>query len=264
MPINMVAAVLKPYKYAAIIFALYFLYLTCHALYKRRAGSELMLFAISAMLCSIFKEVFIGGPQSWIPIASLNFVICFSIIIFQMMLQMIKRTETLEMKAILDHLTGLWNRSYLLDPKYWESLRQSHTKKHLLFLDLDLFKNINDTYGHKIGDHILIETGRRLKEVLKDTDLICRYGGDEFLAVIKGEEIRGIEHIAENIIHAINRPFAINGKDYHIGISIGITEIDETLSDIESIIKSSDDAMYKAKKNGGNRYYINRNCEITS
>lgn len=253
-PIKIYSSFIEPYKYTSIIFALYFAYLICIEIKKKQVGSILILFAVLGLLSAIYQETFIRGPVSWLPFASLNFVICFLLITFQRFLNIVKENDILETKVILDPLTKLYNRNFLmkLDKNYF----QVHRNTFLVFLDLDNFKQINDTYGHVIGDFILQETSRRLKIVFNPTDIICRFGGDEFVIIATTNEPQDIIEIAKSIIESIELPFEKDFTKYHVGVSVGITKSNDKQNSIQTLIKSSDEAMYIAKNKGGNQYFI--------
>ena len=254
IPNNLYSALMEPYKWAAFIFAVYFAYMIYKSTMIWKNGHGILMIAIAVMFISILKEIFIGGLVSWVPYASLIFVLCFSLIIAKRFLELIRTKELLETKIIRDSLTGLYNRNYLEDLNMRSSELDQNQKKYIMFLDLDDFKNINDTYGHEIGDFILQETGQRLGQILRSNDTICRYGGDEFVIIVTAENDSEIRNIAERIIQEIQYPFEREGNRYHIGISIGISSKFECIENIEAHIKFSDEAMYQAKKNGKNQY----------
>jgi diguanylate cyclase (GGDEF)-like protein len=248
------SAIMKPYKYGAIIFSFYIIYLIFKSIRNGQSGAKLILFGAFCMIVSLIQETFIGGPVSWVPFASLNFVICFLIITFKQFLEVIRRNDVLEMEVVLDPLTGLYNRSYLakLNTDYLENKQNENI--YVIFLDLDRFKHINDTFGHKIGDLILKKTARRLKNIIGNKGTICRYGGDEIIIIINNISKDEIIKIAKRIITSITKPIEMDNSSYEIGVSIGIAESEFNTRNIKTVIRRSDEAMYKAKKNGGNQY----------
>jgi diguanylate cyclase (GGDEF)-like protein len=119
----------------------------------------------------------------------------------------------------------------------------------VLFLDLDHFKEINDTLGHDIGDVLLKESANRLLACVRETDTVARMGGDEFtviLAEIKAPE--HAQHVAQSILNAMLEPFDLNGKRCNVGCSIGIARYPEHGMDSETLLKNADTAMYHAKR----------------
>ena len=161
--------------------------------------------------------------------------------------------------AKFDQLTGLPNRAM-----YWGFLEKiTANAKRLgdnlcvMFLDIDHFKNVNDTFGHDAGDLLLIQTSERLKGVLRNADLIARLGGDEFaVALLQMSSINDAFNIAQKIIDAFSKPFIIFGKECYIGVSIGISNFPEHGSDAITLTKAADTAMYHAKKIGRNNFVL--------
>ncbi len=173
-----------------------------------------------------------------------------------------EKERAITFQAEHDPLTNLINRRHFF--RIFESVlkKADHDRlyKGLLFIDLDRFKPINDTMGHNIGDQLLQLVAQRLQSSLRKSDLISRFGGDEFLALIATETTdfedakRRISMIAEKILRTIKAPYQIEKKSLTIGASIGITLFNSSERDINRLILDADSAMYKAKKEGGNRY----------
>ncbi len=168
----------------------------------------------------------------------------------------IQTLEAVRHRANYDTLTDLPNRSLLLE-KLKESLK--HLKRHpshlaLMFLDLDNFKETNDTYGHDIGDKLLIELSRRLKKHLRAEDILARIGGDEFILVMNAlpRDIKAAKAaaktVAEKIIQNIAVPLHINDTTISTGISIGIALTSDHHTRLESLLRNADIAMYRAKR----------------
>ena len=156
-------------------------------------------------------------------------------------------------RAHHDSLTGLPNRS-----AYEEQLQRAHAEAELtgrplavMFLDLDRFKAVNDSFGHDCGDRLLIEVGRRLQDCLRKTDLVARFGGDEFAILARGyKSARDIDRLARRIIDTIARPITIDERQAEIGVSIGITSFPQDRSPTEDLITNADLALYRAKQSG--------------
>jgi diguanylate cyclase (GGDEF)-like protein len=155
-----------------------------------------------------------------------------------------------------DQLTGLANRA-LVHRRLEEALEQAHTiGRHaaLLYLDLDDFKNVNDSYTHRVGDAFLIEVAQRFRSCLRDSDTLGRIGGDEFIAVLADPGDAEIPHsIAERLVHAMDQPFAIEGHTIRRTVSIGLAFYPSSGSSAAEIMQFADHAMYAAKRAGGNR-----------
>jgi len=168
--------------------------------------------------------------------------------------------KRMEYHAHHDGLTGLPNRT-LLNDRITKSLahaRREQSIMGLLFLDLDRFKIINDSLGHAVGDQLLRVISRRLKNCLREEDTVARLGGDEFMVLlpnISGSSDAG--RIGNKIIESLVRPISCNGHELHITTSIGISMFPYDGADAETLLKSADISMYRAKELGRNKlvYY---------
>ncbi len=176
------------------------------------------------------------------------------LVIVSDMAQLSERHSHLEHMAHHDVLTGLPNRMLLLsrlDTALARSRRMNHTGA-VLFLDLDLFKGINDAFGHPAGDEVLREVGRRLARRLRESDVAARYGGDEFVLLL--EELKAVEdagEVAGKLIELLQRPIILpDGSCCQIGVSIGIASFRGDAINAEQLIKRADEAMFDAKRHG--------------
>ncbi|WMB72628.1 EAL domain-containing protein [Shewanella oncorhynchi] len=171
-----------------------------------------------------------------------------------------KRTEAdLRRLANYDVLTGLPNRS-LFSSRLLQSIQaaqQTGEKLALLFLDLDRFKHVNDSYGHSMGDALLVEASSRLQSCISSEHLLCRFGGDEFVILLRNaNSIDDINHVAERLLEQIVAPFKLYGREFYISTSIGISIWPDDAVQPEAFIKNADLAMYHAKEEGrGNFQY---------
>ncbi|MBA2710755.1 MAG: GGDEF domain-containing protein [Tatlockia sp.] len=159
--------------------------------------------------------------------------------------------------AQYDTLTKLPNRSYF--QTYIESLIASvDLKTHfitLFFMDIDGLKKINDRYGHDAGDSLLLEAGKRLQSCFRENDFLSRLGGDEFTAVISHlKNDRVPQTISLRILEEFNKPFDISFEPINTSISIGLATYPLTTLNVDELIILADQAMYKAKKAGGNQF----------
>ena len=169
-----------------------------------------------------------------------------------------------QMRHLAEHdfLTGLPNRVLLLDRLQQAiAVAERHRARlALLFLDLDRFKNINDSFGHHIGDKLLQTVAERLKKCVRSIDTVSRLGGDEFVIMLvdtgSGEPIA---HVADKILQAIGTPYSIEGCEFAITTCIGISTYPADGTDMDVLIKNADTAMYHAKGKGSNRYQFFNN-----
>ncbi len=169
-----------------------------------------------------------------------------------------KRSEALIwMQANYDPLTGLPNRR-LLGDRLAEMLKRTQRTRDcvaVLFIDLDRFKEVNDTLGHDAGDRLLVEAARRIVACVRDSDTVARQGGDEFTVLLPGLSERApIERIAEDIIDALCQPFQLGTDIAYVSASIGITLCPQDAETPADILRNADQAMYAAKAEGRNRF----------
>lgn len=157
-------------------------------------------------------------------------------------------------QALQDPLTGLANRQLLVD-RLGHAIDLSHRRATappvVMFLDLDRFKLVNDTLGHRAGDRLLVEVAQRLTNVLRSTDTLARFGGDEFVVLCEdasGAEAIGV--VSDRIRAAFDEPFDLGGDPLTIGVSVGIARVDDAGKDAETVLGEADAAMYLAKTQG--------------
>lgn len=161
--------------------------------------------------------------------------------------------------ANYDDLTGILNRRHFQDYLELALARARRAGRHevLMFLDLDNFKQINDTYGHEIGNEVLKEAAERIKRTLRTSDFIARYGGDEFIILLdgsNGDMKYASGGVATKLLYAFAQPFHCRGHFIEFTASIGIACYPESGNDFASLIKSADSAMYEAKRAGGHQF----------
>ncbi len=168
----------------------------------------------------------------------------------------IKRSETLYQKAHFDDLTGLINR-HAFEDKLREQISRSWRGEQgaLLFIDLDGFKKVNDTEGHKAGDRLLIEISERLQTSLRDVDTIARLGGDEFAVIVPGcESEKSVSHLCERLIASMIKPIIVDRMEHTVGASIGVAIFPDDGQTVEELVMKADSAMYRAKETGRARF----------
>ncbi|MCG6889317.1 MAG: EAL domain-containing protein [Gammaproteobacteria bacterium] len=168
-----------------------------------------------------------------------------------------KAEKLITFQAYHDLLTKLPNRAMLLDRldlAIKQSVR-SHETLIVMFLDLDRFKLINDSFGHVVGDQLLVEVAARLKQEIRTGDTLARLGGDEFMLLLPQPTTRvQAESVAQKLIQSLQQPFFLRKKEVYINVSIGISVFPDDSSDINTLIKNADMAMYDVKSSGKNGY----------
>jgi diguanylate cyclase (GGDEF)-like protein len=156
---------------------------------------------------------------------------------------------------LFDRLTGLPNR-VLLDDRMNLALahaQRTGTPFALMFIDLDTFKPINDTYGHAAGDELLLAVGKRLQKGVRSTDTVARTGGDEFVIVVDAmTSIDDASATSERVLAQMARAFVISGHELNVSCSIGVSVYPRDGEDLETLMRNADTAMYEAKRTGRN------------
>ncbi|WP_296445723.1 GGDEF domain-containing response regulator [Rhodoferax sp. UBA5149] len=175
------------------------------------------------------------------------------------------QNRTLESLALHDPLTGLPNRRLLMDRL---SLAIAHARRNkctvaVMFLDLDGFKQINDTLGHDVGDTLLRMVADRLVATVRQEDTVARLGGDEF--VIALWELSDVDHVAKlvsKVIQAVSQPYSIQGSDVQMTASVGVSIYPAHGDEVDTLMKNADLALYEAKHSGKNDYRISAYAEL--
>lgn len=171
-----------------------------------------------------------------------------------------KAQEQIKYMAFYDALTQLPNRHFLKDHlnNALSGSNLSSNKLCIMFIDLDNFKYINDTFGHDYGDAVLKLAAKRLQKCVSENDFVCRYGGDEFIVVLADVEEKAAKETAQNIINEFARPFNVYNQELFSSPSIGLSFYPSHGNSVEDLIKNADAAMYLAKSAGRNNYKIFR------
>jgi diguanylate cyclase (GGDEF)-like protein/PAS domain S-box-containing protein len=167
--------------------------------------------------------------------------------------------EQIRHLALHDTLTQLPNRVNLLGriAQALAAARRDNTAVAMLFIDMDRFKNINDTLGHHIGDGLLVQVGQRLRTLVRDSDIVARLGGDEFVVVLTDchrPGSRAATKLAHNILATLGLPYQVDGHALHSTPSVGISLFPGDGDDADTLMRNADTAMYQAKANGRNGY----------
>lgn len=168
----------------------------------------------------------------------------------------IKRTEArAQFLALHDSLTGLPNRSHVMQrfTDAVEQIRAAGQQAALMFIDLDHFKDVNDTLGHAAGDALLVEVARRLRGAVRGADLVARLGGDEFLILMVSADIRSeVDRVRVRLMQAVAEPVMIHGHEVRVTPSLGVSLFPGDGDNIETLLRNADLAMYTAKERGRN------------
>jgi len=160
--------------------------------------------------------------------------------------------------AYHDALTGVPNRAHfeIIAKQKIKEMKRQHKMFAILILDLDLFKNVNDSFGHHAGDHLLKKVAERIQSGLRESDMFARLGGDEFIILLNDiNSAHDCERVAEKVIQQITQPYNIFGHEVKISASIGIAVFPKNGRNLSELLRKADIAMYEAKKSGkGQRF----------
>ena len=170
-----------------------------------------------------------------------------------------KNEEQIRQLAYYDALTGVPNRR-LLEDRLEHAIRHAHRKDMLLavmFIDLDQFKEVNDTLGHAVGDELLLQFTTRVRDYLREDDTLARLGGDEFIVLLPElDKLSDVTQVAERLIELNRKPYVINNESIQIGSSIGISLYPEDGTTVQELLNGADIAMYRSKRDGRNQYHL--------
>jgi len=173
---------------------------------------------------------------------------------------LINYQQELQHQARYDALTGLPNRA-ALDERLNDAIlraQDSGDEVSVLFLDLDRFKEVNDSLGHRVGDALLAEMAKRLSRIVRSTDLVARYGGDEFMIIAERSSSSQLVAMVERLIASMNEPLRVAQRELYVEVSVGISIFPQDGTDADTLVRNADAAMYLAKENGRNGYQYYR------
>lgn len=217
---------------------------------------QIVELALGSVLIQRDGEV-LAIEDSAAPIRDRNGKTAGAVIVFHDARQSGEAIQKMSYHAQHDFLTGLPNRMLLLERLTHEMAmsRRRHKKIALLFLDLDKFKQINDTHGHTIGDHLLQHVSKEISQCVRNTDTVSRHSGDEFVVLLTEiEDMKDVTQVAEKILSRFAGPHNIDGHELQITLSIGIAVYPESGTDADALMRHADRAMYASKTNGRNSY----------
>jgi diguanylate cyclase (GGDEF)-like protein len=167
--------------------------------------------------------------------------------------------ERIQYLAHFDAMTGLPNRTRLQEHAHMALAlaRRQHSTLALLMLDLDHFKDINDSLGHSVGDQLLCELSQRLRSAMREQDMVARLGGDEFIFVLQGLNEEEVASVAQKLLDLSIQPFRIGLHDLKVTASLGVATYPADGDDIETLLQRADAAMYQVKRTGrhGSRFF---------
>jgi len=168
-----------------------------------------------------------------------------------------QKTRELKVMAHQDHLTGLSNRRFLTDQleRILRDCERSHRNAVLLYLDLDDFKRINDSFGHSVGDQFLLSIAQRIHNAVRQGDIVARLGGDEFGILLQNtQSVSDIAKVADKLLEQVRQPIHSNNREFTLSASVGITLLPQDGNDVTTLLRNADLAMYASKRHGKGHY----------
>jgi len=239
---------LEIFKYMVILFGIYLVYVFIVGIYRKKPGAIPNTIGYAFLIMGAVLELFIVKVPVIVGVATFVTVAIFTAVQIVTYSTYKQQKESLESEMVIDKLTSVYNRMYL--EQFIENMSLEKIKDHywyVVFIDVDNFKEINDTYGHQIGDSVLVRVADVLRQSIRDTDKVFRYGGDEFVIFVALPKA-ALPIILENRIHeALKDPVEILGHQIKINLSIGITRYDIGKETIHQAISRSDRRMYSDK-----------------
>ena len=197
--------------------------------------------------------------QDWYFIAAASGAVVTAIFVFVSRIERRRYLQQFERMAFHDPLTDLPNRLLYMDRAAvaFAHAKRDGTNVAVVFLDLDRFKVINDSFGHNVGDEVLRTVARRLREQIREVDTVARIGGDEFTLIMPGvHKVDDVVKIASKLLDVFHLPLYIGGHDVHVTASIGISMFPDDGVDAESLLRNADAAMYRSKQRGGDNFQM--------
>lgn len=236
-------------RYVIVIGGFFFFIQIGIGLKKLLPSALMMLLAGLAMISSIISEFFFDGNQFYFIAASLAMIGLMSILVVDEFVQAQEVRKSLESQVARDPMTGVFNR-YTLDKIITQGYRFEYPNRqlYLIFIDINGFKSLNDTYGHVIGDKVLIEVAHRIGDTLGKEGKVFRYGGDEFLITFEANSEEQVTRQVEHLHQVIGVAIHIERLIINISASIGFTSYRPSIEDFQEALKRSDEWMYVNKR----------------
>lgn len=242
----------------SLLYFTYLLYTLVKAIRQNVEGSIFSFIGIMFITGSIILDAILPSGTNVIPLGIFIFVIFQSLVIAEKYSFLVEENLKLHNIATRDGMTNLFKKDHFMKQAASilansEFVQQQHG---MMFIDIDNFKYINDSYGHDIGDEVIKSLAEKLLRSLRYSDIAGRFGGDEFIVMLPNARTEDAQTIASRVLKNISEPMAIDSNDIRISASIGISFYPHDGRSVESLVTACDKRMYQAKSMGKNRYYI--------
>ena len=243
------------YKYLILAGGAFIAFVLAQGIRRRVPGAVPVSLGLLIMLAGALGELFLGQHPYIVSFATFAMIAIFVLVQIQNFSWLWSRNSRLEAEVIRDRLTGVYNRLYLEEMMADEYSGGETGDWQVLFLDLDGFKELNDTYGHEAGDLVLQVVGRRLTQAVRSSDRVFRYGGDEFLILLERNAREALEEVRERLRKVFHDPILYKGEAIQVKGSLGGSTFVAGEGSLREAIRRSDEAMYlekEMKKSRGN------------
>ena len=255
LPVSLLGAADSFYFFLTISFFLYLLFVLVRAVRVRRPGAVYTFIGIAFLLGIILTDTTLPPGADIVPLGIFIFTVFQSLVIAERYSLVAAQNRTLHHVAVRDEMTGLFKKRHF-QKLIGESLDKSvgNEQHGMMFIDMDNFKQVNDSYGHDTGDELIITVARALQRALRSSDKACRYGGDEFVIWLEDAEHEEAEAVAGRILRQIAEPVSINGHSFSQSVSIGLSFYPGDAGNFDGLMEVCDRRMYLAKRRGKNRF----------
>jgi len=245
------------YMGIAASFLLYILFVLIVAIRKKRRGSVYSFIGLAFVVCATFGDMVVPPGSNLISIGIFMFMLFHSLVIAEKYSFITDENVLLHHTATRDGMTSLFKKEHF-SKLVTQFLEESNEGMHhsIIFIDIDDFKVINDTYGHDAGDEFIISISERIIRSLRNTDIACRYGGDEFLVWVDNTTPDEVLIVAQRLLDGISEPIMLQDNEVSVSVSMGISLYPRDGHDVETLITKSDERMYHAKSLGKNQYVM--------
>lgn len=240
---------------AASYFA-YILLVLIKAIRQKVVGSLFSFIGVLFITISLGLDLILPPGTLMIPLGLYVFLVFQSLVIAEKYAIISEENKMLQHVAIRDSMTNLYNKEHFQVLVEKSLSMNANERGAMLFIDIDNFKVINDTYGHSVGDEAIIIIAQNILKSLRYSDIACRFGGDEFVLWLKNAHLKDAAIVATRILEISLEPMLIEDQSIETSLSIGISFYPDDGSNLETLFKTCDDRMYQAKRQGKNQYNI--------
>lgn len=257
LPLNKLASLDIAFLLLAVVYFIYLMYVVISSIKAGVQGSVFSFIGISFILGTILLDTTLPAGNNVISIGILIFLIFHSLVIAEKYAHIMEQNKLLHQVATRDDMTNFFKKEHF-NQVIGDIISSGDSLMHhsIMFVDIDNFKNINDSYGHDVGDEVIITIAERILKSLRYSDIACRYGGDEFVLWLQNTKTQEANDIATRILDHVSDSIIINKTEINISVSIGIALYPDDGVDLNTLLKVCDKRMYLAKSKGKNQFVL--------